>query len=147
MTTYCSLCETDGGAVLWQGDRLRIVAVDDTHYPGFVRVIWNDHVAEMSDLSTPDRSLLFGTVLLVEQAVRRYMQPDKINLASLGNQVPHLHWHIIPRYRDDPHFPAPVWASLRPERMQDEGWQIRHAERQARALALNDALRAQSLSD
>jgi diadenosine tetraphosphate (Ap4A) HIT family hydrolase len=38
------------------------------------------------------------------------MQPKKINLASLGNMVPHLHWHIIPRYTDDAHFPAPVWA-------------------------------------
>jgi diadenosine tetraphosphate (Ap4A) HIT family hydrolase len=38
------------------------------------------------------------------------MQPLKVNVASLGNVVPHLHWHIIPRYADDAHFPAPVWA-------------------------------------
>jgi diadenosine tetraphosphate (Ap4A) HIT family hydrolase len=38
------------------------------------------------------------------------MQPDKINLASLGNVVPHLHWHVIPRFVDDPHFPNPVWG-------------------------------------
>jgi diadenosine tetraphosphate (Ap4A) HIT family hydrolase len=38
------------------------------------------------------------------------MRPDKVNLASLGNVVPHLHWHVIPRYRDDAHFPAPVWG-------------------------------------
>jgi diadenosine tetraphosphate (Ap4A) HIT family hydrolase len=42
--------------------------------------------------------------------VREVMQPDKVNLASLGNVVPHLHWHVIPRYTDDAHFPAPVWA-------------------------------------
>jgi diadenosine tetraphosphate (Ap4A) HIT family hydrolase len=39
------------------------------------------------------------------------MQPDKINLASLGNVVPHLHWHVIPRFADDAHFPSPIWAS------------------------------------
>ena len=38
------------------------------------------------------------------------MAPLKVNVASLGNVVPHLHWHIIPRYADDAHFPAPVWA-------------------------------------
>jgi len=38
------------------------------------------------------------------------MQPTKINLASLGNQVPHLHWHIIPRYEDDPFFPESIWS-------------------------------------
>lgn len=47
----------------------------------------------------------------VEQAVRETMLPDKINVASLGNVVPHLHWHVIPRYTDDAHFPAPVWAA------------------------------------
>jgi diadenosine tetraphosphate (Ap4A) HIT family hydrolase len=50
-------------------------------------------------------------VLRTEKAIRHVMQPDKINLASLGNVVPHLHWHVIPRWRDDRHFPAPVWAA------------------------------------
>jgi diadenosine tetraphosphate (Ap4A) HIT family hydrolase len=42
--------------------------------------------------------------------VRDVMQPLKVNVASLGNVVPHLHWHVIPRYADDAHVPAPVWA-------------------------------------
>jgi diadenosine tetraphosphate (Ap4A) HIT family hydrolase len=46
----------------------------------------------------------------VERALRAVMQPHKINVASLGNLTPHLHWHVIPRYEDDPHFPRPVWA-------------------------------------
>jgi len=41
------------------------------------------------------------------------MQPTKINLASLGNVVPHLHWHVIPRWADDTHFPDPIWAPAR----------------------------------
>ena len=59
----------------------------------------------------------------VEQALREVMQPLKVNLASLGNLVPHLHWHVIPRYADDAHFPAPVWApaaSLPPPAVLDE---------------------------
>jgi diadenosine tetraphosphate (Ap4A) HIT family hydrolase len=49
------------------------------------------------------------------------MNPDKINLASLGNVVPHLHWHVIPRFADDAHFPSPVWAQAqRPSSQVDQ---------------------------
>jgi diadenosine tetraphosphate (Ap4A) HIT family hydrolase len=87
-----------------------VVLVDDASYPGFCRVIWNDHVKEMTDLPVADRSTLMAAVCKVESAVRAVMQPEKINLASLGNMTPHLHWHVIPRYVDDAHFPGPVWA-------------------------------------
>jgi diadenosine tetraphosphate (Ap4A) HIT family hydrolase len=79
-------------------------------YPGFCRVIWNAHVSEMTDLAPMDRSILMRTVCQVETALREVLQPQKINLASLGNLVPHLHWHLIPRFVDDAHFPNPVWA-------------------------------------
>jgi diadenosine tetraphosphate (Ap4A) HIT family hydrolase len=95
---------------VWQDEKLSVILVDDAAYPGFCRVIWRDHVREMSDLSHDDRLLLNEAVYQVEQAVREVMQPLKVNVASLGNVVPHLHWHIIPRYADDAHFPAPVWA-------------------------------------
>jgi diadenosine tetraphosphate (Ap4A) HIT family hydrolase len=49
-------------------------------------------------------------VALVEKALREHLQPTKINLAALGNVVPHLHWHVIARFDWDTHFPAPVWA-------------------------------------
>ena len=73
-------------------------------------MIWNEHVREMSDLAKEDRLLLNEAVFQLEEAVREVMQPLKVNVASLGNVVPHLHWHVIPRYADDAHFPAPVWA-------------------------------------
>ena len=105
----CELCELSVPTV-WRGDKFSVIVVDDANYPGFCRVIWHDHVREMSDLSREDRLLVNEAVFLVEQAVRDVMQPLKVNVASLGNVVPHLHWHIIPRYADDAHFPAPVWA-------------------------------------
>ena len=52
-------------------------------------------------------------VWAVEAVLRQALEPAKINLASLGNQVPHLHWHIIPRFSDDAHFPDAVWAAPR----------------------------------
>lgn len=109
--TVCELCAQDGGEVLYRCDKYRVILVDDVNYPGFCRVIWNHHAKEMTDLSWPDRTILMNAVWLVEQALREVMHPDKVNVASLGNVVPHLHWHVIPRYADDAHFPSPIWAA------------------------------------
>jgi diadenosine tetraphosphate (Ap4A) HIT family hydrolase len=107
----CELCHQDGGAVLWRDDFCRVVAVEDPDYPGFCRVILNRHAREMTDLAPGERHRLMQVVFEVESALRDALRPDKVNLASLGNAVPHLHWHVIPRFRDDRHFPAPVWAA------------------------------------
>ena len=64
----------------------------------------------MTDLNEAERSRFMRVVFAVEAALRERLRPDKINLASLGNITPHLHWHVIPRFRDDPHFPNPIWA-------------------------------------
>ena len=106
----CELCREDGGSVLWRDAFCRVVAVDDPDYPGYCRVILNRHAQEMTDLAPDERHRLMRVVLEVEALLREALAPDKVNLASLGNMVPHLHWHVIPRFRDDRHFPAPVWA-------------------------------------
>ena len=111
----CELCEQSGGEILWQSDLYRVIWVDDKHYPGFCRVILNRHVKEMTDLDEPERMMLMHAVFAVESAVREVVRPDKINLASLGNVVPHLHWHIIPRFADDRHFPNPIWGEVKRE--------------------------------
>ncbi|MCX8086097.1 MAG: HIT family protein [Rhodocyclaceae bacterium] len=111
--TACALCVDQGGELLWQDERCRVVRVEGAEgaaFPGYCRVVWGAHVRELSDLSRADRHHLLEVVHAVERAVREVVRPDKINLASLGNLVPHLHWHVIPRWRDDSHFPAPIWA-------------------------------------
>jgi len=107
----CELCDSAGGELLWRGPLCRIVLVDDPAYPGFCRVILDRHVKEMTDLAPAERAQLMEAVFATEAALRSLLRPDKINLASLGNVTPHLHWHVIARYRDDRHFPAPVWAA------------------------------------
>ncbi len=106
----CELCELAAAAKVVAKDKFAVILADEANYPGFARVIWNEHVREVSDLADDDRLLLNEAVFKLEQAVREVMQPLKVNVASLGNVVPHLHWHVIPRYADDAHFPAPVWA-------------------------------------
>jgi len=109
--TACPLCDTPTGTVLWQNACCRVVHVDEPDYPGFLRVILNAHVKEMTDLPTADQAALMRVVFAAEAALRDVLAPDKVNLASLGNLVPHLHWHVIPRFADDPHFPNPVWGA------------------------------------
>jgi diadenosine tetraphosphate (Ap4A) HIT family hydrolase len=112
----CELCDGPGGEILWQSDELRVVRVADPDYPAFCRVIWQRHVKEMTDLSPTERNSFMAVVFAVEAALRQVLTPDKINLASLGNQTPHLHWHVIPRWSHDRHFPHPVWAGAQRER-------------------------------
>lgn len=107
----CEFCGSPGGAVLWQNDLCRVVRVDEPDYPGFCRVILKRHAREMTDLDSAERDALMAVVYAVESAVRETMQPDKMNIASLGNMTPHVHWHVVPRFRDDRHFPAPIWAA------------------------------------
>ncbi|WP_300756009.1 HIT family protein [Janthinobacterium sp.] len=119
----CDLCTLLEGyankqgleTLLWRSDRLAVVAVDDAAYPGFCRVIWNKHVKEMTDLTPGERNYVMEVVWQVELAVREVMQPEKVNVASFGNMTPHVHWHVIPRYRDDAHFPHPSWAVVQRE--------------------------------
>jgi diadenosine tetraphosphate (Ap4A) HIT family hydrolase len=106
----CPLCFPAHEKVLWQDASCRVIRLDDPDYPGYCRLIWNSHVAEMSQLSPADQRHCFNILMAVEVALRECFAPDKINLASFGNAVTHLHWHLIPRYFDDLHFPQPIWG-------------------------------------
>lgn len=106
----CEFCGSPGGPVLWQNALCRVVRVDEPDYPGFCRVIVKRHATELTDLTPAERGALMAVVFAVESAVRETMQPDKMNIASLGNMMPHVHWHVVPRFRDDRHFPSPIWA-------------------------------------
>ena len=114
----CELCETTGGELVWQDELCRVVRVggsEGADYPGFCRVIVNAHVREMTDLEPGQIARVMGAVFAVEDALRAVLAPLKINLASFGNMTPHLHWHVIPRFADDAHFPQPVWGARQRE--------------------------------
>ena len=111
----CDLCTTDGGTVVLRNALLRVVLVDDGDYPGFCRVIVNAHVREVTDLEPGQIARVMGAVFAVEDALRAVLVPLKINLASFGNMTPHVHWHVIPRFADDAHFPQPVWGARQRE--------------------------------
>jgi diadenosine tetraphosphate (Ap4A) HIT family hydrolase len=111
----CELCEQTGGKLLWRDSACRVVRVEEPGYPGYCRVIWNTHVREMTDLAPEERAHFMRVVFAAESVLRKLMKPHKVNLASLGNMTPHLHWHVIARDVDDPHFPQPVWGEKQRE--------------------------------
>ena len=110
MIKACVFCNTVGGELLWQNTLCRVVLVDDADYVGFCRVILNKHVKEMTDLSESERLIIMQVTFTVEQVLRDVLQPTKLNLASLGNKTPHIHWHVIPRFESDTHFPETIWS-------------------------------------
>jgi diadenosine tetraphosphate (Ap4A) HIT family hydrolase len=107
----CDLCRTDGGRLVWRDAHWRVVGIDDADFPAFYRVVCNAHVREFTDLPDVERERCMALVAKVERALRGRLKPVKINLASLGNMTPHLHWHVIARFDGDSRFPQPVWAA------------------------------------
>ena len=106
----CALCQPCRHPILWQDDFCRVVLLNDADYPAYCRVELLAHIKEMTDLVPVERARMMKTVFAVELALREMFNPDKINLASLGNKTPHIHWHVIPRFENDKHFPNSHWG-------------------------------------
>lgn len=108
----CFFCNNLGGEVLYRNELYRVILVDDANYPGYLRVVLNLHLKELTDLSATDNIVVYTAVIKCEQILRQLFKPEKINLASFGNLTPHVHWHIIPRFLSDRHFPNPTWGEV-----------------------------------
>ena len=82
----------------------------DQFFPGYVLLFTKTHVTELFHLRREIRAELMDEVSLVAEALQSVFQPDKINYELLGNMVPHIHWHLIPRFTSEPLWPRPIWA-------------------------------------
>lgn len=112
----CPLCTGVSGRVVWHCAAWRVVHADslaETDFPAFYRLVSNAHHEEWTDLPEPLRQEGLTILACIETVLRECLRPKKINLASLGNEVPHVHWHIIARFDWDSHFPSPVWGASR----------------------------------
>ena len=107
----CLLCLPLKYPLIWSNSDFRVVLINDHSYPGYCRVESIGHDKEMTDLSDLKRQEFMRIVFIVEASLRTNLMPEKINLATLGNITPHLHWHIIPRYKLDNHFPESIWSN------------------------------------
>jgi len=99
-----------GGLLVVRTERFRVVRVQDAQFPAYYRLIWNEHVPEWTDLTPLHQGECMHAVAAIEAVLRSELQPAKVNLASFGNVVPHLHWHVMARFDWDTHFPEPYWG-------------------------------------
>lgn len=91
-------------------DRTYVLLNRDQFFPGYCFVFTKEHVTELFHLSPPVRQSVVEEVTAVAAALYKIFKPDKINYELLGNMVPHMHWHVVPRFATDPLWPRPIWS-------------------------------------
>jgi len=91
-----------------------LLLMNDKNYPWYILVPQVENISEIHHLSEAQRQQLFDESMLLSHALEQAYQPDKLNIAALGNIVPQLHIHHIVRYKNDAAWPAPVWGKLPP---------------------------------
>ena len=82
----------------------------DQFFPGYTFVVAKEHVTELFHLDQEARATIIEEVASTAAALYKLFKPDKINYELLGNMVPHMHWHLVPRFRTDRLWPRPIWA-------------------------------------
>ncbi len=87
----------------------RVFLHEDQFFPGYALLVLKRHAAELYELSAAERRTLVEEVSRVAEALARVFRPVKMNYELLGNQVPHIHWHLVPRLATDPAVRAPIW--------------------------------------
>jgi len=82
----------------------------DQAFRGRCLVTLREHYTELFQLTPAMRTALMEDVTRIAEALFRALSPIKINYDLLGNLVPHIHWHIVPRFREDGVYPKPIWS-------------------------------------
>lgn len=91
-----------------------LLMMNDSTYPWLILVPQRPAIREIFELAPDDRQQLLCESSHLAETLATLFQPDKLNIAALGNVVPQLHLHHVVRYRNDPAWPAPVWGKAPP---------------------------------
>lgn len=116
MCEMCRKWNDEPGLRIAELEQCYVLLNRDQFFPGYTFVVAKKHVTELFHLDREARQAVIEEVNLVAEALYKLFRADKINYELLGNMVPHMHWHLIPRYRDDTFWPKPVWSELHPEK-------------------------------
>ena len=129
--------------VVWQFPHSVALLGPWQFYHGYCVLVARTHATELSRLDDATRRAYLDEMCLLARAIEEAFRPHKLNYELLGNQVPHLHWHLFPRSADDPEALKPVWLALdRAERDNAERSRLSAGplDRVATAAALRRAL-------
>jgi diadenosine tetraphosphate (Ap4A) HIT family hydrolase len=105
----CARVAAEGPLFIADLGTSRVYFNEDQQFPGWVFVVLKRHAVELYDLDARERAALIEEVNRTAQALARVYRPVKMNYELLGNQVPHIHWHLVPRLEGDPEPRWPVW--------------------------------------
>jgi diadenosine tetraphosphate (Ap4A) HIT family hydrolase len=83
------------------------------YFAGYSVLLLKGHARELTDLSAQHSAAVFAELLRAQRATEKALRPHKMNLCSLGNVVDHVHWHLFPRYADDPQRENPPWLMMK----------------------------------
>jgi diadenosine tetraphosphate (Ap4A) HIT family hydrolase len=89
-----------------------LVLGEHQFFLGYCILISKKHYKEMTDIPAPEQEEIFQEMMTASKLIEKSFGPDKMNMCSLGNVVPHVHWHFFPRYKSDPEFSNPPWLSM-----------------------------------
>ncbi|HTW94257.1 MAG TPA: HIT family protein [Tepidisphaeraceae bacterium] len=127
MSSTCAICERilairSGVNPLFVAELVTgyVVLADFQLWRGYTIFLCKEHAEELHHLDREFRLKFLEEMSLVAEAVYRAFSPVKLNYELLGNSDPHVHWHIIPRYRDDTAPNQPIWLVDRKLRCSEE---------------------------
>src|ERR687888_2776763 len=119
MTSPCPFCaklarlaDLPADELVWQFPHSVVLLGPWQFYHGYCILVARTHATELTNLPDAERHAYFDELCHLARAVETAFRPRKLNYELLGNQVPHLHWHLFPRYMDDPDALQPVWIAL-----------------------------------
>jgi len=95
-----------------------VVLGDSQYYKGYTLLLSKTHCTELHQLDVQTRNTFLQEMAHVAQAIHQIFKPVKLNYELLGNKYPHLHWHLFPRYADDPNPTKPIWVNTDEKRNQ-----------------------------
>jgi len=112
----CEFCRdvVEPEDLLWASEYV-VARLGRPHHKGHVEVVFVRHEEDLTTLTDRERDAFFDDMIYVAEVLKRILQPDVVNYQMLGNWIPHLHWHIYPRFRSDPDFGNPMVIPLRDE--------------------------------
>jgi len=106
----CTRWEQDADLRILETEHAYVVLNRDQFFPGYTLLFTREHVTELFHLDHAVRQALMEDVSRVAQALYTVFAPAKMNYELLGNMVPHIHWHLVPRFADEPLWPRPIWS-------------------------------------